>query len=650
MKKNGMMDDNKINSIKEIISKVKKELIFDKRVDIKRKYYNLNKYFKVLYGYMKDLKGGRIEKKNILLYANIKEMKEKEIKEFIYSLAPLSHALHLLDNDVYVSINYDIDNFDVLKTLYDLYKKKDKDLMCFIGEVKKKVKSFDRLFKAPDYIISVNKGFVFSKFFSKRDIVNLDFNISWIKEYRKKGILRTSEVLLKQLYNIKKKDIIGLGLDLIPKKLSLPLEDYLDSYQIIHNFLIKSRTLCRVTGIYSYTQREKQTASANRIAELVNTIFGCELTKWSDEIIFKVYKRLSKKIKGWKLLRNHSSATFFIRGEGFYGKHAFGEIVGYPILRKDKKDIMIKNKENKIRNYKEKMRWITPGMIVYQLPWYSQSRIDKRKPISRVGFTETLPIDIFIETNNIDWIKMDKRNNKIIKLLNKCKVVLIKSDIKVNGYRTDLRIILEENKKHSKIMNSGADIRSLYNKDYLKKGVYVGNMANIPGGEAFTTPKKVYGRFIGDVVISIDKSYPLVNKKPLVVDCRGNRYIVIDGDKKIIKKLYEKRKEAQKLIEVYKKNKVLPEIIIKRMKDNFYNLGEFAINTHPTARLCRYLIVNEKIANMIHIALGSGFEAEYNTTYHYDIVIDAKKQRLDIYGLDKKNKKIWILKRGRFVI
>jgi leucyl aminopeptidase (aminopeptidase T) len=59
--------------------------------------------------------------------------------------------------------------------------------------------------------------------------------------------------------------------------------------------------------------------------------------------------------------------------------------------------------------------------------------------------------------------------------------------------------------------------------------------------------------------------------------------------------------------------------------------------------------VNEKIANMMHVAMGSGFEADTSTTYHTDVVFDAPGQRIDAYGVDAKGKKHWIVRRGKSV-
>lgn len=51
----------------------------------------------------------------------------------------------------------------------------------------------------------------------------------------------------------------------------------------------------------------------------------------------------------------------------------------------------------------------------------------------------------------------------------------------------------------------------------------------------------------------------------------------------------------------------------------------------------------------MHIALGSGFDRDKATEYHYDIVFDSKTQKLDVYGLSK-NKKINIMKQGKLIL
>jgi leucyl aminopeptidase (aminopeptidase T) len=125
---------------------------------------------------------------------------------------------------------------------------------------------------------------------------------------------------------------------------------------------------------------------------------------------------------------------------------------------------------------------------------------------------------------------------------------------------------------------------------------------------------------------------------------------VVKGPKNIIRIFRNKKKEAWKKLIDQEQHKSLPQKIINIHKKNFTNIGEFAINTNPKAELCRYLIVNEKIANMVHIALGSGFDPDRSTVYHTDIVINSPRQKLDIYGVSKDGEKFWIHKKGKFVV
>ena len=109
-------------------------------------------------------------------------------------------------------------------------------------------------------------------------------------------------------------------------------------------------------------------------------------SKWKDKRKnIKKYKKLSDilDLKRIKVV----DASFFIAGKGYSGKHVLGEVIGYPSLNK-------------------KTRWQSPGQMVYKLDFYPQTASDDRIPLARVGFTETLPVDVFVETCNIDWKKI----------------------------------------------------------------------------------------------------------------------------------------------------------------------------------------------------------------------------------------------------
>ena len=168
--------------------------------------------------------------------------------------------------------------------------------------------------------------------------------------------------------------------------------------------------------------------------------------------------------------------------------------------------------------------------------------------------------------------------------------------------------------------------------------------------EAFTTPTYVIGRIVGDVIINVDRSYRLDKDNLFIVEAEKNGYKLISAPKIVGDAFRKRKRDAWKTILEQEKNKSLDKEIIELKKRNFNHVGEFAINTSPSARLCDYLIVNEKIANMIHVAFGSGFEVDAATEYHMDVVIDSPRQKLDIYGVDKKKNRHWIIKSGAFVL
>ena len=309
----------------------------------------------------------------------------------------------------------------------------------------------------------------------------------------------------------------------------------------------------------------------------------------------------------------------------------FGEVFGYPSLNK-------------------KTRWQTPAQMIYKLDFYPQTKYEERDPIARVAFTETIPIDIFIETNLVDWADIRARNQKIKDIMDKCDVIHVEGRLKEKHVaKLEVGLVKPDGTRRW-VRRSDTDVREKINKTYLEMtGIKAGCMGNIPGGEAFVTPEYMKGIFVGDVVVHVDQSYPLEEKNPLVVECFGDTYKIVDGPKEIIEKINKRKSDAMKLLLEAEKNKSLPKDIIDIKKNNFERIGEFAINTNPKARLCEYLIVNEKIARMMHIALGSGFEPDRSTEYHMDIVFNAPRQKLDVFGTDKNGNKHWILKDGEFV-
>ena len=583
--------------------------------------YSEEKFNSAVENYKKSIKAG---KKSFLVVFDIKN------KDAFLSIAPLSRALHELDNEMHAMGFEDSGVFDALKVLWQCHKsvknktfdEKSEALSGFIDGLKEKSEDFENLFEAPDFILEAKENGFKGSF-------ELPYKTEWFKEYRNDEMKETCKKIWKDVYNLKNDEFVAIGFALIQKQgmLGHPLEDYLDSYAIILSML---ETCNGKAVLNSSTQKISMRDKSERISELKATLLGCELCKNIDEEIFKRYKRVSELLDLKRI--KPSDATFYISGKGYPGKHLFGEFFGYPTLNK-------------------KTRWQSPGQMVYKLDFYPQSALEDREPLARVGFTDTIPLDIFIETCNIDWKEMRDRNNKIKSIVDKCQLIKVFGQ-KFNGLQTNFEIgLIKKDGGRRWVKTSDTDVREKINKEYYKRtGIKAGNMANIPGGEAFTTPEYMKGTFLGDVVISLDQSYMLSGEEPLFIETYGDSYKVISGPKDIVEKLERKKKESWELITNMEKNKSAPKELIELQKSNFNRIGELGINTNPKARLCEYLIVNEKIARMIHIALGSGFEADRSTTYHTDIVINSPRQKMNIYGIDKDGKEHWIIKEGDFVV
>ena len=570
---------------------------------------------------------GNAKSKSFLIVFDI-----KNIKAF-FSIAPLSKAIHELGADINaMGIDQISESLEAMHDIWDTFKQsknnatssKTEALIGFLDEIENKGKGkFIGLFNGPDYTIEAKESGFEGDF-------TLPFRDEWFNDYRGNELDETCKKVWKDVYNLKNNENISIGFVLVQKQemLGHPLEDYLDSYSISWHMMLNCKGRAKV-AMGAYTQRKSMLDKSENISELKTILLGCELCKDADEEVFKRYKKLSESLNLGRI--KPIDASFFISGKGYPGKHNFGEVIGYPSMNK-------------------KTRWQSPGQMAYKLDFYPQTALDDREPLARVGFTETLPIDVFIETCNVDWKEMRERNRKIKEIEDKCDIIRVSGE-NINGFKTDFEVgLVKKDGVHRWVRTSDTDVREKINSEYFKRTkIKAGTMANLPGGEAFVTPEYVKGTIIGDVVISIDQSYMLSEKEPLIVEADGDRYKIISGPKDIISKLEEKKKDAWQLITNQEKFKSVPQEIIDLKKKNFTRIGECAINTNPNAKLCDYLIVNEKIARMIHVALGSGFEPDRATEYHTDIVINSPRQKIDIYGIDEKGKEHWIIRKGEFV-
>jgi len=593
--------------------------------------YNLKEYNKSVKEYKKDLEF----LKNKLVLVEFPFVNEKAFN----SLAPLSNALHELNSDLSVSLHSGHPkNLEIMESAWLAFAElkdgeknpKTKALDAFIKETEKKAGKgkISNVFREPDaWIFAEKECFIIE---CKNKIWFIPFREKWFKERQKKGLLKTTKAILKEGFAFKKGERLAVGFELVPAKkdLELPLDDYLDNFSIARAMALTAENIGSA-GMGAGTARKSKTDPMNRIAELKTIISGCEHDKKVKEPVFQKYAVLSPKIGADKW--ENSDAVFSIAGKGYGGKHLFGTTIGYPSPNR-------------------KTRWPSPGLMFLKPWWNMQSAIDKRQPKMRYGLTETLPIENFIRTCNVNYPEMRARNAAIQKAIAKSDKLIVKG-VKVKGGQTKLEVQIKGKKVRRLVLKSDSDAREKLNKAILKeKGIISGMFANFPGGEAFLTPESITGTAVGDVVINIDRSHLLKADKPLVVEFNKGTWKLKSAPALIKKRMEKELRDGKKLIAEYEKKKALPKAVTKMYRDNFRNTGEFAVNTNPKAKLGNYLIENEKIARMIHIALGSGFEPDRQTVYHWDFVINSPRQKLDIYGIDSKGEKHWVIKKGKFAL
>jgi hypothetical protein len=591
--------------------------------------YNLQTFNNEVEYYTKKLKG-KVKDKVTLVILNLKQTKS------FYSIAPLSRAIHNLEGDLHVMIIDDSStNLEILKDIWYAYDdwtkkklntKKVKALKSFISAVnsRTKTKTFKDIFKGPDIILQAGEDMF-------EGTLHFDYKYKWHNNYKRKELITTASRIWKEGYDLKKGERVGISFVLLPSEehMELPLEDYLDSYSIAMAMAVSAKKFKVNLRVGSSSDRFSLLAKPVRTAELVTTLRGCELSKEVDEEVFEKYKVFSELLQISKM--SHTQAGFGIHAKGYYGKHFFGDAIAYPSLDK-------------------KTRWSSPDQLMLKDRYEPQTALEKRDPMMRYAVTETLPIDIFIETCNLDYNKLRKRSMKIRNIFNKCEYIRVVGKM-VDGHKTDFTVQLVSKEGKRRLFTAAdSDVRTIVDQEFYKRTkIKAGAYANFPSGETFVTPENVHGMMVGDVVINIDRSYVIPEKSPIIVEFSGNKYKVIKASKKIKGAMVKQRNEARQKLNDIEKNGSLPKYITEILKKNFWNIGEFAVNTNPKAKLCDYLIVNEKIAGMIHVALGMGFAPDRKTMYHWDIVVNAPRQKLDIYGVDKNKKVHHVLEKGKFV-
>jgi aminopeptidase len=156
---------------------------------------------------------------------------------------------------------------------------------------------------------------------------------------------------------------------------------------------------------------------------------------------------------------------------------------------------------------------------------------------------------------------------------------------------------------------AGTDMRAEMNPDYkwFKTSGIISTekWGNLPGGECFTSPGEVNGRFVVDGVVGdfLCARYGLLRATPLTIEIAGNRIVSVASE----------NKELEREFWAY-----------THTDENSDRVGEFAIGTNiGVHKVIGNILQDEKFPG-IHIAFGDPYGnhtgAAWKSTTHIDVV------------------------------
>ncbi|MDZ4711422.1 MAG: aminopeptidase [bacterium] len=212
---------------------------------------------------------------------------------------------------------------------------------------------------------------------------------------------------------------------------------------------------------------------------------------------------------------------------------------------------------------------------------------------------------IMMEGMRADFLEVDKLSQKLIDKAKKTKTIIAKS-------------------------KGGTDIVAEFspNLKWLKTSgiISIDKWGNLPGGEIFTSPLNVNGKFVVDGVVGdyLCQKYGDLKDTPLTIEIVNSR----------IKKMECSNKE------------LLEEFTAYTMTDeNSNRVGEFAIGTNIALRtVIGHILQDEKLPS-IHMAFGHPYAEHTGADWISTTHIDCVGINFDIWLDDEK-----VMENGKFLI
>ncbi len=229
---------------------------------------------------------------------------------------------------------------------------------------------------------------------------------------------------------------------------------------------------------------------------------------------------------------------------------------------------------------------------------------NKMKKINGVSFRKFCKANniMFVVTPSLGFVN-EKTLPFLVKALNVDYSLIHKKALRIKSQLLNKKILYIRTK-------AGTDLKvdiSL-KAPLISSGIFESNSlsANLPGGEIYyaTKRKGVNGRVIIDGSLRTPKSCKLL-KSPVEILIEKGRIRSIKGN------------ESEELV------KSLRNIYLKHNKlETVYHIGEVGIGLNPVSTLIGATIVDEKVLNTAHIAIGSniGFGGSISAPIHLDQV------------------------------
>jgi leucyl aminopeptidase (aminopeptidase T) len=177
---------------------------------------------------------------------------------------------------------------------------------------------------------------------------------------------------------------------------------------------------------------------------------------------------------------------------------------------------------------------------------------------------------------------------------------------------------------------AGTEITAELNKDYkwVKTSGIISTQkwGNLPGGEVFTTPGEVNGKFVIDGVVGdyLCAKYGDLRETPLTVDVKRNRITDLHSDNR-------------ELVDEFWR--------YTHTDENSDRVGEFAIGTNIGCRSVIGNILQDEKLPGIHMAFGNPYGAHTGAEWYSSTHIDVVGRDFSIWADDRQ-----IMDAGHFVI